>query len=274
MNKAGFLYITLCVVFVARPDEWDAQEYAKNCTHQFMHAVKELNKLNFNGHESVIDVGCGNGMLAAYVAQKYVPNGLVHGIDKSTSQMKQACLLQKELYNVSFETADILNFESLHQYDIALSFWTLHWIKDYQNALSAIVQLIQPGGRVLIGHLINNGSPIIESIKKLLYMPPWDNFSKDYFFPLYIPSFETVFTAINNAQLKIIHLEIKENSDFYNNKNEILNKFRSLPLISCIPDIYRDEFLLQAIDMANILMPDGIIRDYALAIIMVLEKLS
>ena len=53
---------------------WNAKDYAKHSTTQQTWARELISKLKLNGHESVLDVGCGDGKITAEIAG-YVPDG-------------------------------------------------------------------------------------------------------------------------------------------------------------------------------------------------------
>ena len=61
---------------------WNPEEYARNSTAQLIWAKELIAKLNLEGHEVLLDVGCGDGKITAEVS-KAVPRGLVLGVDSS-----------------------------------------------------------------------------------------------------------------------------------------------------------------------------------------------
>src|SRR5208337_144946 len=61
---------------------WDAEEYARNSGAQLGWARELIAKLELEGHEHVLDIGCGDGKVSAELA-RHVPGGRVVGVDSS-----------------------------------------------------------------------------------------------------------------------------------------------------------------------------------------------
>ena len=49
---------------------WNADDYAKNSSAQLEWAQELIAKLALQGHESVLDIGCGDGKVSAQLARK------------------------------------------------------------------------------------------------------------------------------------------------------------------------------------------------------------
>jgi hypothetical protein len=106
-------------------------------------------------------------------------------------------------------------------------------------------------------------------------MSPWNTYCQHYTFPAHIPSLETVLSAIRNNSLKILHLEMKENSDYYKDTTALQNAYQAIPFVSCIPQEKQDQFFKEIIISAlreEPVMADGTIHDHAPVVVMVLEK--
>src|SRR5690349_9103850 len=65
-----------------RMTEWNADEYARQSSLQQAMASEVLARLDLQGTERVLDVGCGNGKITAEIAAR-VPRGSVVGVDPS-----------------------------------------------------------------------------------------------------------------------------------------------------------------------------------------------
>lgn len=60
--------------------DFDAEKYQKASTRQKEWGVKLISELDLVGNERVLDLGCGEGSIAAELA-KLVPDGDVIGVD-------------------------------------------------------------------------------------------------------------------------------------------------------------------------------------------------
>ncbi|MDY6795459.1 MAG: methyltransferase domain-containing protein [Actinomycetota bacterium] len=61
---------------------WDAEDYRQPSSQQKKWGRELLSRLALEGHERLLDLGCGDGKLAVKIAER-LPCGSVHGIDKS-----------------------------------------------------------------------------------------------------------------------------------------------------------------------------------------------
>jgi ubiquinone/menaquinone biosynthesis C-methylase UbiE len=66
--------------------EFDANKYNVGSTHQKEWGKKIISELSIKGNESILDLGCGDGVLTKEMAD-LVPNGKVIGIDASKNRV-------------------------------------------------------------------------------------------------------------------------------------------------------------------------------------------
>ncbi|KKQ96256.1 MAG: hypothetical protein A3G66_04115 [Candidatus Levybacteria bacterium RIFCSPLOWO2_12_FULL_39_17] len=106
--------------------------------------LKEINKL-LDGHEKILDIGCGAGTLSLYYASK---DHNVLGIDIS----KKAVDTAKEsaaflgLKKVKFQQADFPNKIPKEKFDFVIFSEVLEHLEDDQLALDQINNTLYPGG--------------------------------------------------------------------------------------------------------------------------------
>lgn len=121
-----------------------------------------LNQLTWRGNESVLDIGCGRGLMAVAAARR-VPGGRVIGIDIWQSEDLSGNGAEAVAANaaregvpdrVTTQTADMraLTFES-GSMDIVVSSMAIHNIYKVEGrdrAIDEIVRVLAPWGQVLI----------------------------------------------------------------------------------------------------------------------------
>lgn len=246
-----------------------SQEWSPNYYHpvqdthrpQTKHAVKELPKLNLKGSESVIDIGCGDGDITAYIANHCLLNGSIHGIDISKPMIDTA--QQKHvLRNTTFECASLLNYQPTKLYDIAVCFWVLFLFEDYATALKNVISCLKPGGKALICHIIDPGTPFFQIVKKTVTTDQM---------PIHLPELETIIGAVRTLPVTIDSLEVKYNYDYYTTFEEFITAMQKIPIFS--------EFLKTNNGSINHDLlrcypqqPDGSVRDFSHVVVLVLEK--
>lgn len=126
-----------------------------------------LDSAGWQGDESVLDMGCGRGAVLI-AAAKRLPRGHAVGVDiwdtaDQSGNSLQAARRNSELEGVAdrveLQTADIreLPFDSA-SFDAVLSSLVLHNIHsaaDRRRALAKAVQVLRPGGRVMIADIMH-----------------------------------------------------------------------------------------------------------------------
>jgi len=133
------------------PVQWNADYYYKHSSSQEVAAKDVLASVSFSCDEDVMDVGCGDGKISAYIAEK-VCNGSVVGIDASQNMIDfaQKKFPQNAHPNLSFKLKDASAISYQEQFDRVVSFHCLHWIADQHAVLKGIYKSLKPGGKALL----------------------------------------------------------------------------------------------------------------------------
>ncbi|MGC1932984.1 MAG: class I SAM-dependent methyltransferase [Candidatus Nitrosopolaris sp.] len=112
-------------------NSWDAQTYddvSRLVQYRWGKQVVEWRK--WNGDESVMDAGCGSGLLTKLLAQR-VPRGKVYAVDVDSNMIKQARRNLKDLENVELVQSDIADVKLPTKLDVIFSNAALHWVHDH-----------------------------------------------------------------------------------------------------------------------------------------------
>ena len=114
-----------------------------------------------NQGEQVLDIGCGAGVDTILAAIIVGPNGLVIGVDLVQEMITRAesNLQMMNLDNVKFqkETGESLPFSD-DTFDVAISNGVINLIPDKETALSEILRVMKPAGRLMVADQITAGS--------------------------------------------------------------------------------------------------------------------
>ncbi len=103
-------------------------------------------QIDFTGVKDVLEIGCGVGILANHLNEKY---GLdVTGIDLDTEQIELAKEYQEKKENLQFMVADAtkLSFSEEESYDLAISTHVMHHIGNWEEALMEIKRVVRTKG--------------------------------------------------------------------------------------------------------------------------------
>ncbi len=104
--------------------------------------------------DTIIDIGCGNGLLTAELARAVGPTGKIIGVDPSEDMLKAGkdrCLGHE---NVEFAEGLANNLPvSDGAADKAVSVQVFEYIDDVDSALNDAIRCLKPGGRLVISDL-------------------------------------------------------------------------------------------------------------------------
>ncbi|MBE7174779.1 MAG: methyltransferase domain-containing protein [Mucilaginibacter polytrichastri] len=120
---------------------WNSDLY--DARHRFVSAFGEdvVNLLAPLPGETILDLGCGTGMLAAKIAET---GAEVSGIDASAEMIAKARSAYPDLH---FEQQDGRHFELSKTFDAVFSNATLHWIGQPEQVIAQVYKHLKPGGR-------------------------------------------------------------------------------------------------------------------------------
>ena len=126
--------------------------------------LHEINPLRLDwiaGHarleeSSVLDVGCGGGILAEAMARR---GAAVTGIDLSDKALKVAELhLHESNLKVTYEKTGAEDFAALHaaQFDVVTCMELLEHVPEPASMVAACARLVRPGGQVFFSTINRN----------------------------------------------------------------------------------------------------------------------
>jgi trans-aconitate 2-methyltransferase len=162
--------------------EWNAPGYAKIAGLQEAMAAEVLALLQLNGTERVLDLGCGNGKIAAEIATR-IPDGSVIGVDASAEMIAFASeeFPAATHPNLRFEVADIRRLRFHEEFDLVVSFNALHWIPDQDTALRAIHSAMRTGAVAQLRLVSDGARKSLETvIEETRESPPWAGHFQDF----------------------------------------------------------------------------------------------
>lgn len=137
--------------------DWNAMLYDNK--HDF---VSEYGKglLEFipkNKNQSILDLGCGTGMLTAQLLNFA---DTVIGVDSSASMIAKA---KNQYANIQFEVCNALALPFEKQFDVVFSNAVFHWIADHDALLKQIHKVLKPNGLLVCEFGANGNIATIEN---------------------------------------------------------------------------------------------------------------
>lgn len=107
-----------------------------------------------NANETIVDIGCGNGLLTLELARAVGPGGKAIGIDPSSDMLDPAKDRCKEFGSVELliGTANDLPIET-GTVDKAVSVQVFEYLDDIPGAIVEANRVLKPGGKLVIGDI-------------------------------------------------------------------------------------------------------------------------
>jgi trans-aconitate methyltransferase len=130
--------------------EWNATTYHRISDPQVRWGLPVLDRLPLEGHELVLDVGCGTGRLTEQLALR-LPLGRVVGIDTSLNMLRTARehLMKYWPFRVSLVAADAARLPVAARADAVFSTASFHWVLDHPRLFRSVFDALRPGGRLV-----------------------------------------------------------------------------------------------------------------------------
>ncbi len=113
--------------------------------------IKTLDALALKAGESVLDVGCGTGLLLQMMSNQVGDVGQATGLDFSADMLEMAKQRCAGLANVQLHqgSADDLNFTS-ESFNAVSCTQTLLYVEKVEQSLSEIYRVLKPKGRIAV----------------------------------------------------------------------------------------------------------------------------
>ena len=122
---------------------WDAQTYDEvSCLVQYRWGQKIIEWRKWNGNETVMDAGCGTGLLTKLLAKK-VPRGKVYAVDMDSNMTRQAKRNLKDLENVELVQSDFAHVKLPTKLDVIFSNAALHWVHNHAQVFQHFWKMLK-----------------------------------------------------------------------------------------------------------------------------------
>lgn len=239
---------------------FDGRRYEKASQCQREWGIELIEELQLNGHESILDLGCGTGLITRALANR-VPRGHVLGIDNSRSMLEAA--ERNKIGNMELMLLDINEMTFDREFDVIFSNAALHWIQDHEKLLCKMYQALKPGGfvRVQFGG-DGNVSSFIKVVRAVMNQPAFISWFEDFRWPWYMPKPEEYKILLSRSEFRTYRVW-EENKDRYFPDAESLvgmvEEAGLVPFLAVLPadekQVFRDVVIARLLDATK--QPDG-----------------
>lgn len=226
--------------------QWDAKGYQRSSANECKWAGELIEKLNLQGNERILDVGCGDGRVTAEIASR-VKNGSVLGIDSSADMIGLARLSYAPATcpNLSFKVLDFRDLDFHSEFNVIFSNAALHWVKDQLAVLRRIMECLKPGGLFLAQQGGRGAERVFDEADQLSQEAPWSRHFQDFTFPLGFFGPEEYTEWLKTAGLTPVRVELLTKFSEFDSIEGFKGWIRFIwhPYTQNVPEDLRDEFV-------------------------------
>lgn len=237
---------------------WDAEKYAQDFSFVPQHGTELLALLEKEKVHTVLDLGCGNGVLTNQLSDAGFS---VLGMDASEAQLS---LARKNYPHLSFVRGDAASFTLQTPVDAVFSNAVLHWIdrESHPKMLACVFRALKSGGQFVFEC---GGDGNAEKIHGALRRE-FEKRHLDYRVSFYFPTVDAYTALLEQAGFTVDSAELFDRPTPLSGEDGLKNwiqMFIKEPFAS-IAEVQKDEIIAKAIEsLRPLLYRDGVwIADY------------
>lgn len=220
----------------ADPGIFRPTEYQNNSQPQWEWAMSALQKVSFNDTDKILDVGCGDGKITAWIAEQY-SQATVVGLDISEEMIQHASQnFSKE--NLVFLQANALSIPFEQHFDKLISLCAIHWIVEQERALQSFKNSLKPGGVLLITTPAKHPSSLGPVSEKIAQSDKWASYFPNHKSTRVYRTADEFRALIQQTGFELISLNMTQDMLTFKNKEALLAYIR--PLVSFIKHLPQD----------------------------------
>lgn len=148
---------------------WSAKQYSM-FEQQRTRPVRDLvAAIATQNVQSAIDLGCGPGNSTEVLAERF-SDARITGLDSSEDMLADA---RQRLPDLTFELADIGDWNPAQTYDVILANASLQWVPDHAVLYPRLVKRLNPGGSLAVQTPDNLEEPAHRLAREIAANGPW-----------------------------------------------------------------------------------------------------
>ena len=226
---------------------WDGALYQDNSAVQFDLGMRAIDKLELNGDEKILDIGCGNAMITIELAKK-IPTGSITSIELSKDMLNEAKknlrdhnITNVELVNMN---ANDINYRDL--YDVVFANSAIHYVKDLDLTYKAIYKSLKMNGQIMIQTLLKEMGQVMLAIAEIIKLVDFKDLFKGFQMPWNYLSIKRTKKMLQMINYKEIVIEEYRPDFKFERELELTNFLKAAPLVPLlekVPEHLKDCFV-------------------------------
>lgn len=222
-------------------------EYDSNSRLQYDFAMTMLHQANIKSNARLLDIGTGNGDIAAYMAHEIVPKGNVIATDISADMIEFAnnkhTPNRDPNPNLGFMVMPAEKNTYQNQFDVVVSFCCLHWVAEQEAALKGIKRALVSNGRAVL-LVPQRHHDLYNAIETVVAAPQWQAYFSGFTNPHVFFEKATYQQLLDKAGLATDKLDEVIMPYEYENLESMLDFLAAwLPHVNCVPAEQRHTFM-------------------------------
>ncbi|WP_431157810.1 class I SAM-dependent methyltransferase [Winogradskyella poriferorum] len=180
--------------------KWKPELYNEKHSFVYQYGESLIKLLDPKGNQRILDLGCGSGQLTSKI-NEFAKETI--GIDKSVEMIADA---KSKFPEIEFQVMDASNFLFNEKFDSIFSNATLHWVKDFRNAIKCMYENLNSNGKIVLefgGK--GNVQTIVNELRNALRLRGYENQSNLDLW--YFPSIGDYCTELESAGFRVLSAE-------------------------------------------------------------------
>ncbi len=227
MNRYLLLLILFASSLLQAVGLDDAKGYNKNSSLQWQWAMSAIEKYPWNGKERVLDIGCGDGKISAFISE-HCTKGLVVGLDISEKMIDFASsVFQKQHFpNLLYQVGDIRSLPFVEQFDLIVAFCSLHYVVEQDKALSSIYKSLVPGGSLVFVGPGLDATSVGNISAELVKTPKWASHFESFTKQRAYYTQDQYIELLNKAGFELVYFDVTTDSLQFANRRALIDWLR------------------------------------------------
>jgi len=243
---------------VSYPFDGARYEAASHCQREW--GIELVQELRLNGNESILDLGCGNGVITRALADR-VPHGRVVGVDSSPSMLNVA--EAHKTANMELKLLDIADIAFDAEFNVIFSNAALHWVLNHGKLLMRIYEALKPHGFVRVqfggaGNIVH----LIAILREVLSDPEYAPWFVVFRWPWYMPFVEEYEALLAQTEFRKYRVWMANRDRHFTDEQELVHMVEEaglVPFLAALPEEMKPRFRDTVIEhlIARTRQPDG-----------------
>ena len=153
---------------------WNPTQYLQYEDARLRPALDLLARIPLEQPQSIVDLGCGAGNVAQWLAQRW-PDARIEGVDGDAAMLAKAREATRGDVRYSWVQSDLAAWRPVNAPDLIYSNAALHWLDSHATLFPRLLSLVGPRGVLAVQMPDNFGAPSHRELFDLAFSAVWND---------------------------------------------------------------------------------------------------